>query len=197
VPNSNFGYAGTKVISGLQFRVCTLGQSISFTPIFDGVYQNSFSLNTGSEPVTYIYELTSQASVVDFAFWTNGDIELYDWKPVVLYTLPLPRQVWDLGEIDVGTGDLVWLREIRLKVRAAANLTVTPYFDDTAKTARTVTVIAGKTVVYSVPFGRENKGRQPRIIVTSASDFIPWWAECIFRASGNVTEKSQVRIRAS
>lgn len=197
VPNSNFGYAGTKVLSGLQFRVCTLGASRTFTPILDGVNQATFNLETGVEPETYLYKLTGQQSAIEIAFSVDGEIELYDFKPMVLYTLPLPRRVWDLGEIDIGTRDLVWLREIRLKVRADASLTVTPYFDDTAKAARTVTVIAGKTVVYSVPFGRENKGRQPRIIVTSASDFIPWWAECIFRASGNVTEKSQVRIGAS
>lgn len=198
INDSNFGWAGEKVLTGLSFRVCTLNASRTFTPILDDVNQTTFALTTElDEPDTYIHKFTAAQTATDIAFSVDGDIELYEFKPIIQYKLPMKRRVWDTGQIDLGAGcGFAWVRELCIKAEAAANLTVTPYIDEVAQTASTVTVTAGVTRVYSVERARELKGRQFQIIITSASDFSPYWAEFLYRVSGQSSQKQTRRISA-
>jgi hypothetical protein len=41
-------------------------------------------------------------------------------------------KVWDSGPFDLGDKNLFWMREIRLKANAAANLSVAAYMDSVA-----------------------------------------------------------------
>ncbi len=135
-------------------------------------------------------QLRLTGSFATFRFATVG----------VLYLVrPIGVLVWDSGPMDLGTRDLVWIREIRLKVRAEANLIVTPYFDGAAFPAYTAPVGASqsRTAVLSIPVGRFYKGFVPRVVVTSASPFQPYWAEFIRRDSGTVTAKKPIRVSAS
>ncbi len=103
--------------------------------------------------------------------------------------------VWDTGPLDLGD-DLIWIRAIDLKINAAADVYIIPYFDDVSKTPKTVTVTANKTKVYRAPFYRGLKGAAPRIHVTSNSPFQPLWMDIIYSSSGRVTEKMTRRIAA-
>lgn len=109
---------------------------------------------------------------------------------------PRTRLVWDTGPAFDQDTDFIWLRQFRLKAIAASNLTVTPYFEDIAEAAQTITVSAGRTRIYPVYLGRSINGRLLRFRVTSTSQFEPYWIQIFYRASGNITEKKSVILRA-
>lgn len=193
--SSNFGYDGDKVISGLRIKACTLNALRTFTPILDGAsFPGLFNFNSGNEPDTHTCQFTSQQTATDIAFSVDGLIELYEFQPIVLYNLPRKRQVWDTGNLDLDNKDINWVREIHIKAKAVSTLTVTPYFDDVAFPPYTVQILPG-TTIYEIPMGREYKGRSPRAIVTSVSDFTPYWMDFVFRSSGRVTQKKTVRVK--
>jgi len=107
------------------------------------------------------------------------------------YLNPATRLVWDSG-LPLDVSELFWMREIHVKVNAASDLTVTPYFDDTASTGYTVTATANKAKVYQVKLGRGVKGTVPRVRVTSTSAFIPHWVEVIGMRSGMTQERIRI-----
>ena len=134
---------------------------------------------------------------MEIGFDVDGEIELFEWRPIVLFTNPHARRVWDIGPVDFGADDLVWLRSLRLKALARADLTVTVYFQGTAKTAQTVSVNGGLNQIthYEVPLGRDYKGRQPtNVIVSSTSAFNLYWMEFRYRGSGGEVQKKLVRV---
>jgi hypothetical protein len=110
--------------------------------------------------------------------------------------------------VDTGTlplahdQDITWERSIQVCVNTTANLTVTPYFDDVAFTASTITATANKVVVYEVPLGREIKGGAPRITIATASaagtteplGFELYWMKLFYRPSGNEKDKKTLKI---
>jgi hypothetical protein len=201
MPKTNMGYAGEKIISGIRVRACTQGASRTFTPYFDGTAQTTtFTLTSSAdEPTTEVFNYTAPQTVTDIALYVNDDTEMYEWEPIVLYRKPVGLKAYDTGPVDTGIHDLSWIREIQIKVEAAADLTVTPYFDGTAFTSYSAGVggYAGKPTVLSVPVGREYKGYQPQIRVTSASEFKPYWVRFFYRPSGNKTQKPYLQVKAS
>jgi hypothetical protein len=109
---------------------------------------------------------------------------------------PQGRMFVDTGYIDFGHQDLVWLREIMLKVDSPSNLTVKVWMDDVLAATKTLTVAANAMRPYTVPLGREVKGYQPRITIETTNsagsgdvDFELDWLKVRFRRSGNATEK--------
>lgn len=198
-PKDNFGTEEQKVISGIRVKACTLGSLVTFTPYLDGSPAGeTFNLTTDTNrPTTEVFNFTTPQTVTDLALHTNGIVQLYAWEPIVLYTIPSPKIVWDTGPIDLGIDDLVWIREIKIKANTNANLTVTPYFDDVAKSPYTVTAVAGKATVYHVPVGREYKGRVPRvrIVTTDNSEWSPYWLEFYFRGTGGRRQKKVFRVK--
>ena len=121
---------------------------------------------------------------------TTQFFRLYDYT-IFYLDLPVARVLWDTGEIVGEEWELFWLREIHIKARAPSDLTVTPYFDGTGSTAKTVTVSADKTTIYQVKIGRGVKGAVPRVKVTCASAFLPYWMDII----GDTSGMTQQRVR--
>jgi hypothetical protein len=122
----------------------------------------------------------------------------------VTYTeVPMGVTTWDSGPLDLGTRDLIWIRHVIIKARAAAALTVTCYFDGVAWPA---VVADSRGPVWNVPtihdatLGRNSqgayKGYVPRIIVTSTAPFFPFFVELIARATSAETEKKTFRFSA-
>jgi hypothetical protein len=108
--------------------------------------------------------------------------------------LPMGVKAMDTGPMDLGQQDIVWARRVQIKCRAGANLTVTPYFDDVEFDTVTISVDAGLTSIYEVPVGRGYFGRVPRLVISSASDFHPYWVEFMHRKTTEVSEKPNTRI---
>mgnify|MGYP003393011635 CR=1 FL=1 len=194
--DENFGYGGIKTMSGLQLRLCTLGEAVTVTPIVDGTEQTTFSVTTGSDqPEDYTHPFAAALEGARLALSFSGDVELYSWQPLVTAKRPLGVKAFDSGPLDLGVHELVWLREVRLKVRAGAQLTVTPYFDGVAFTAYTTTDAAlGVDTIISIPIGRAYKGKIPRVVITSSGAFYPYWISFIRRTTGAKTDTPELRV---
>jgi len=118
-------------------------------------------------------------------------------------TVPLGVTAWDSGPLDLGTRDLIWIRHVVIKARAAAPLTVTCYFDGVAWPA----VVAERQgpvydtpTIYDAILGRGDqgayKGYVPRVVVTSTAPFFVWWVELIERSTSAQTDKKNRRFNA-
>lgn len=133
-------------------------------------------------------------------FRLTGSFTTFLWGGYLLVyqTLPLGVLAWDSGPMDLGLDEFVWLRQIRMKVKAGANLTVTPYFDGAAFSPVTMAVGShvNKTTVLDASVGRGYKGKSLRVLVTSSAKFYPYWVEFLRRTTGEETEKKAVRVSA-
>lgn len=194
-PRGTFGTPGVKSISGLQLRLCTVAVARAITPIVDGEDQTAVSVTSAlDDPTDLTIAFPAAVEGVEVSFRVDGDIELYDWRPLVSAIRPLGVEAWDSGPLDLGTQELVWLREMYLKVRAGAALTVTPWFDGVSFPAVIATPETGVDTVVRIPVGRAYVGRQPRLVVTSPSPFHPYWIKVVRRTSGLGTQKPALTI---
>lgn len=193
-PDNTFGVLGQKVITGLRVRACTLAATRTFTPILDGVTQTgTFTLTTGAdEPDDVVYSFSSPQTVTDLAFTVDGNIELYDWQPLIDATLPLGRSLWDSGPIDLGER-VAWVTHLELKGQFPADLTITPYVDGTALDAQTLTANNAITT-YTVSMARPVRGRQLRFVLSSTSAFYLFWIEPRYRLTGGKSDLQRKRI---
>ena len=196
-PESEAGVPGIKTMSGVQLRVCTLGSAVTVTVIIDGTsYSTTFAVTTGADDpdeVTLAFPAAQEGARIALSF--SGDVELYDWKPLVTAVRPLGVKSYDSGPLDLGVHELVWLREVRLKVRATAQLTITPYFDGVPFAAYTTTDLAlNVDTIASIPIGRGYKGKIPRVVITSSGAFYPHWVEYIRRTTGAVRDTPSIRV---
>ena len=191
----HFGYPGIKTLSGLQLRVCTFGSARSITPYLDGTAGTAFSVTSGAdEPTDVTHAFTSPQTAAELALAFDGDVELYDWQPIITAKKPLGVKAFDTGPMDLGVHELVWIREVRLKVRASADLTVTPYFDDVAFDAVTIDVATDVTTIREVYVGRGYKGRIPRLVITSDEAFFPYWVKLKRRTTGEKVRTPEFTI---
>ena len=95
-------------------------------------------------------------------------------------SLPMATKAWDSGPLDLGGNhDIVWLRKLKMKVRAATNLTIRPFFDGIEFDPIPVEINqdANRTTILEATFPRGYFGRVPRLIIYSGSDFYPYWVE--------------------
>lgn len=126
----------------------------------------------------------------------TGTLTTFRWGSWVLLAqiLPMPVLCWDSGPMDTGVREQVWFRLLRLKVRAAADLVITPIFDGVATASVTVPVTPHVTTMYIVPLGRGQVGRIPQIRLTSPAPFYPYWLEIVRRTTGPATDEGTLRI---
>jgi hypothetical protein len=183
---------------GFTITLDTFGNNATVTPVLDGVNQVSFTVNN-SGPLTTNLALTSAVTGRDL--WPKiscaTGFEFYGFEPIIFEKLPPSLKVWDLSNLDIGNRDLTWIRKISIKADAAGTLTLNLYFDGnlTDGCPMSQSVIPNVTTVYDFPFGRGVKGKIPKIVFTSTSEFIPYWADILFRGSGTETQKSKIRIK--
>lgn len=127
--------------------------------------------------------------------------KLYDYN-LAYRPRPQQRMYVDSGYVRIDRQDVTWAREARVMLTSPANVTVTPYFDDVAGTAYTLTVTANKVKVYQIPMGREEKGGAPRITFASASSagtteplgMEVYWIEFFYTPAGNEGQKKTLRL---
>lgn len=195
VVETHSGSPGVKILSGFVLKCNTLGVARVVTAYLDGVADSeTFTITTGAEePETLTLRFTLEGRrAIDIAIAVDGEIEIDSWSPIVTQRQPLGVKVWDSGPFMDGDKELVWLREILFKVRAGADLVITPYFDGQAFRTVTMEVTPDVDSVYRVPVGRSYVGRQPRIVVTSCEPFYPYWVRAVRRTSGSASEKQKV-----
>lgn len=195
VPDSNAGTPGPKIVTGIRFRVCTLAATRTFTTLIDGDEYDSFSTATDdNEPDEIVHSFAAPQSVTDIAFFVDGPIELYEWAPLVDATVPLGRTLWDSGPVDLGSR-VVWITHVEIKAILTGTLTITPYIDDVAQTAQTVSAPSGNPITtHTVALTRPVRGRQARFRVSSDDTFHLYWIEPAYRVTGAQTDLKKTRI---
>ena len=100
--------------------------------------------------------------------------------------VPVPQVIHDTGFVDLSSDVIKWVDRLRIKAKSSVNLTVTPYWDGTAGTARTITVgtYSGRVTEFVVPLGREDKGKIGRVVITSSSPSHVYYVKFQLRGSG-------------
>lgn len=106
---------------------------------------------------------------------------------------PLGIRAWDSGPMDLGVNELVWMRDLRVKVQASADLTATITIDGRRQPVVTIPVTHGPKV-FEVSLGKGYKGRTPRVVITSTAAFQPYWVEVIARSTTTQLKKPTIRI---
>lgn len=111
--------------------------------------------------------------------------------------VPIGVLAWDSGPVDLGGPELVWLRGIRVKAHATANLAIETFFDGVSFGSLTVTPITLTDPSHVTSWGRRGvKGRVGRVVITSRGVFRPYWVEFIRRETGRVSDKRSVKVQA-
>jgi len=175
-------------------EIDTGGNTATFAMHKDGSGSSTTSLSVSSSGFSAVRkDATAFGRFYECQLRITGSFATFRLLNYTLFhfTNPATRIVWDSG-VPLDVSELFWMREVHLKVDAAADLTVTPYFDDTASTGYTVTAVVNKGKVYQVKLGRGVKGTVPRVRVTSTSAFIPHWVEVIGARSGMTQERIRI-----
>ena len=199
-PPSNFGYPGVKTVVGLQLRVNTLGQAVTITPVLDGINDTAFVVTSATdEPVNYTHMFTYPArQVEEIQLLLGGDVEMYDWQPIVTAKVPLGTLVYDSGPMDMGSGEFIWPSEISIKAVCGDDLLVQLYFDGLdygTLVASVEPALRGTAAKILVPVPRGYKGRIPRLVITSCEPFFPYWIEMVRRQTKEASEKEPLRYQ--
>ena len=194
VTPSNFNHPGVKTTVGLQLRVCTLGQAVTFTPILDNVADEAFIVTSQTdEPINYTHMFTYPARQIEEIYLKiAGDVEMYSWEPIVTAKVPLGTLVYDTGPMDLGQGEIIWPRETWIKAVCGDDLFVEWYFDGVQYGTVVATVeesLIGTAAKIRVPVPRGFKGRVPRCVITSCEPFFPYWVEFTRRQTQGAIEK--------
>jgi hypothetical protein len=182
----------------LQTRLDTGANAVSIALHRDGsaTASDTQSVTLAGSSV-YQYNVSDISHFRQFQLRVTGSFSIFKWLEYALAFIALPesRRAWRFVAPDVSDRDMTWIRGIRIKARADANLTVSLAFDGGTATTDTVIPTTGEATVYDVTYGRGIKGKSPDVLITSTADFVPYWAEFIFRGSGGETQKSKVRIK--
>jgi hypothetical protein len=198
-PPFNFGHPGVKTTVGLQLRVCTLGAERTFTPVLDNEEDTDFTVTSETdEPLNHTHMFTYPArQVEEFYLKVDGDVEMYEWSPIVTAHVPLGTLVWDSGPMDLGTQEFMWPREVWLKAVCGDDLYVEPWFDGVNYGAVICSVpddLVGTAAKFRIPIPRNYKGRIPRFVITSCEPFYPYWVSFVRRETGAKLDKPEIKV---
>lgn len=192
------GSPGVKILSGFTVTLNTYGVARLITPVLDNVpiTAQEFVVTTDDEePETRTLRFTPNAlRATDIAFAVDCETEIDSWSPIVSQHQPVGVLVWDSGPIDLGAKEMQWLRQMFVKVRASADLVITPYFDGVAFPSLTAPVTSDVDTILEVPVGRSYVGRQPRLVVRSCGEFYPYFVRFVRRQTGSASRKDVITV---
>jgi hypothetical protein len=153
----NLGSHARKAFSGVTLKLCTQGSAVTVTVTIDDTDQSTtFSVTTGSsEPDTIRHEFTSPIFGTDIALSFSADVELWEWTPTVMATLPMPFKGRTL-ETDAGHGAVKTITGVHLKLcTLAVAVSITPVIDGVNQASHSVTTGADEpdhtTLQFAVP----------------------------------------------
>jgi hypothetical protein len=182
-----------KEATNLHIRVNTGGDPATVSLHLDG----SSVLDT-SKTTTQLITQSGTLSLADVTQFTQiqqritGNFSTFDFRgySISYRDNPFPQVVHDTNYIDLTTGGMVWVRRIRIKANTPVLMTVTPYWDGTAGTVRTVAATyVNKVWTYEVPLGRDDKGRTARVTVETTLPSQVYWIEFEYNDSGKTKQK--------
>ena len=195
-----------KTAADLQFSLDTGGESLAValhrdTASIAGLSGTVSSSGRGSDNLDVSAldqwrQLQLRLTGAFSTFYLNG-------FALTALTVPTGVTTWDSGPLDLGRRDLIWIRHVVIKARAAAPLTVQCYFDGIAWPAVEATRQGpswNTPTIHDATLGRGHqgayKGYVPRIVVTSTAPFFPYFVELIQRSTSAETDKKPLRFSA-
>ena len=101
---SNFGTPDLKLMAAWPIEIDTLGNTINFTPKFDGVAQSPLSIATTlNRKQTINYLTQNHTYAIDFeGLFTGGPFELYGLlSPIILDKIPAGLAIYQVGPIEL------------------------------------------------------------------------------------------------
>ena len=160
------------------------GGTLSLAVHLDGASVPATTVTTTASSLTPTSSsLTAVASSTRVQLRMTGDLSTFRFYQagVTYVDEPMITGTWDSGPVDLGTVTTAFVGELWVKAAAPNGFTATPYFDGAATTARTVTSRGTVATEYRVPLGREDRGRQARVVITGTNVQVYW---CEFRVRG-------------
>jgi hypothetical protein len=163
-----------KKVATLAFVINTFGQNVTFTPVVEGVAGTPSTINTSYRAVVF-HQFTAPAFGVRFsgtlqATATYG-FEFYGpLQPEVLQVLPIGVRAFQMGPLELFRYGKV--AEIQIRMIATTTAVVyTFYSEDVAQKSDSITTVANKDQVYSIPMPKTIGAEVSRIELTSAAIF--------------------------
>ncbi len=182
-----------KESTNLHIRVNTGGASADVALHLDGASNPDNATATAqtiSQSDTLTLAAISQFTQIQQRI--TGLFSTFDFRGYALHYRdnPMPQVVHDTNYIDLTTGGMVWVRRIRIKANTPGAMTVTPYWDGTPATIRTVAATyANKVWTYEVPLGRDDHGKTARVTVETTLPSQVYWVEFEYNDSGKTKQK--------
>lgn len=183
-----------KQAENLQIRVDTAGSSASIA-----FHLNGDTLANATESVaqtstdTDVVDVTAVSQFSQCQLRITGSFSTFLFRGFSLRYLdfPMPLVFHDTGFVDLSRDVLKWVRRIRVKVRSAADFTVASYWDGVAGTSQDVSIAgyASTSTVFTIPMGREDKGRTGRVTLTSSLPFHVYWISFEYNGTGAQNQK--------
>lgn len=189
--NQPFSY---KEAMNLQIRANTDGGTASIAFHLDGSSTANATVTTAQSITdTGVVSIAAVSQATQFQMRLTGSFSTFTLRgwAISYRDNPMPLVVHDTNYVDLTTGGMAWVRRIRVKANSPVDMTLMPYYDGSAGTARTISVgaYANKVYTFEVPLGRDDKGRTARFTVETSSPSQVYWVEAEFNDSGKVKQK--------
>jgi len=204
---SNLGTPCKKRVRVQPFVLDTLGNSVVFTPIVDGISQTSVTFNGSKQ--TFFYFFKTDAFGVDFGgTLAGGPFEVYEiGKPDIVQVLPIARQYDQVGPEELFRYGRVKKLEVRLLALDTASsenaLLSLPYivrFNDNQVIPSSFQVVNGIEQTYEIGLGQVAGGQIVRIelgpTASSTFSFYRFYVRLLVMKSGRDSDSEWVTLPA-
>jgi hypothetical protein len=178
----------------LQIRADTGGGTASIAFHLDGSATADSTVTTAQAITdTGVLSLAAVSQATQFQMRLTGSFSTFTLRgwAVSYRDNPMPLVVHDTNFVDLTTGGMVWVRRIRVKANSPGDMTLTPYYDGSAGTVRTISVgsYADKVYTFETNLGRDDKGRTARATIETSAPSQVYWVEFEYNDSGKVKQK--------
>jgi hypothetical protein len=153
VPPTDFGTAGRKRLPSLPFEIDTLGNTVLFTPILDGVAAQAGTQvsSTDKQVFSHLFNLDTIASSVGANIsCATGVFEFYDLvQPREMELLPDPITFKYINTTNFGTTRRKRFGQIAFNIDTKGQQVLfSPYFDGVAAPTMQFSTVGKTTVIY-------------------------------------------------
>jgi hypothetical protein len=162
----NFGVASNKRVRTWPHVIDTLGNTVNFTPIVDGVSQAVTQWSTTRKQTVFHY-FTNDVFGVDYEFWLKANSGVFEYfgpaqAPEVVQVLPISKEFDQVGPEELFKYGRI--KQIELRVLPHGNLIPWEiFFNDNSIQKGQLTVIPEKEYTYFIEVQNGNAGTIVRI----------------------------------
>lgn len=153
IPPSNYGIQGRKRIPEIPMVIDTLGNTVTFTPILDGISETAGNIVTTNK-TTYNYQFTADKRAIDVGgllACASGFFEFYELvTPREIEPLPDSLKFKRISATNLGTSSRKRIGQFAFVIDTKGNsVTFTPIVDGVSFAPQTYITSRKQTVIYS------------------------------------------------